>query len=181
MSRDLELLEPGFRETVRDQLLPKCLERGVEMRPFFTRRTPWEQARLWRQSRTTWEINTAAEKIKVNGAPFLAKVLLEVGPQYGQWATNALPGQSWHQWGLAVDCFVVASGGGAIWDANHHGYRVYAEVAGDLGLEAGRTWRKVDACHVQEPGVCSVMNVYTWPEIDAAMREKFGEVEPHVS
>ena len=178
MSRDMNLLEPDFRDTVLVALLPGCLKRGVEMRPYFTGRTPWEQARIWRQSRTTHEINEAAQELRFLGAPFLSRVLLEVGPQYGEWGTNCLPGQSWHQWGLAVDCFAVKQNGAAEWKGSDPMYRVYREVAESLGLKS--LAHIGDAGHVQQPPE-EVLETYTWPEIDAAMRQKFGEVESHVS
>ena len=54
-SRDLNDLTVAFREQV-EKLLDQCKEQEIQMRPFFTLRDPFEQARLWRQSRTSQEI-----------------------------------------------------------------------------------------------------------------------------
>ena len=48
--------------------------------------------------------------MKDEGAPWLANVLAEVGPQHGAHVTNALPGKSAHQYRLAVDCFWLLNG-----------------------------------------------------------------------
>jgi len=171
MSRDLNLLNPEFKEQV-DLMLRNLIEEGFELRPFFTRRTPKEQARFWRQSRSTIEIRKAADRLTQEGALWIAKTLLGVGPQHGRWATNALPGQSWHQWGEAIDCFVVSDLGKAVWSTKHEGYEAYAKEAKRLGLTAGYFWMRKDAVHVQfrsEP----VRATHTWIEIDREMREKF--------
>jgi hypothetical protein len=55
------------------------------------------------------------------------------GPSDGPWATNALPGQSWHQYGEAVDCFLVDAQGHAVWES-----RNYARF-GAVG-DAGGIW-----------------------------------------
>lgn len=170
MAADLNRLIPPFKEKVQP-LLAGCLRDGFDMRPFFTERDVWIQARLWRQSRTTQQIHEAARKLARAGAPFLREVLLSVGPQEGRWATNALPGQSWHQWGEAVDCFVQEAGS-AIWRRSHPGYLHYAEKARDLGLEAGYFWRNQDAVHVQF-SAGKVLDRFSWEEIDERMRERY--------
>lgn len=174
MARDLTLLEDDF-ETQVGHLLAGLLRDGYHMRPFFTLRTPWEQARLWRQSRTTQEIHNVAAMLAREGAPFLREALVSVGPQMGRWATNALPGQSWHQWGEAVDCFVLEHGK-AVWRRSHPGYQRYAERARELGLHSGYFWSRPDAVHVQK-GEGKVRSLYTWAQIDEQMRRRFGESE----
>jgi peptidoglycan L-alanyl-D-glutamate endopeptidase CwlK len=104
MSRDLSLLEPTFRNHV-DQLLSDCESEGISMTVYFTDRSPYEQAVLWRQSRTTEQIVRAVSTLQDNGASFLANCLEVVGPHQGRKVTNALPGLSWHQWGKTVSKF----------------------------------------------------------------------------
>lgn len=174
MAADLDLLRFDFQPKV-EEILAACLRDGHHLRPFFTRRNVWVQARLWRQSRSTPEIHRAAAMLEREGAPFLRKVLLEVGPQHGRWATNALPGQSWHQWSAAVDCFVLEKGR-AIWSRAHPGYHLYANQARDRGFEAGYFWTRPDTYHVQQL-TDSVRSRYTWAQIDAVMRFHFGEEE----
>lgn len=174
MARDLSLLRDDFEADARQLIADVLRVDGWTMRSFFTRRSPWEQARLWRQSRGSAEIHRAVAQLEREGAPFLANVILSVGPQHGRWATNALPGQSWHQWGEALDCFALVDGR-AVWSRQHPAYRAYAERAREMGLTAGFFWRRQDAVHVQRTSG-TVRAKWTWPEIDAIMRY-FGETE----
>ncbi len=175
MSRSLSTLAPEFRERL-EVLLEACAARGVDMRPYCTERPPSDQARLWRQSRCMSEIDAAARMLMDADAHWLAGVLLSVGPQHGPQVTSALPGQSWHQFGLACDSYWLASGK-AQWSAakggNANGYRVMAEEASRLGL---RSLGDIgDWPHVQGPASASPRSDgMTWAEIDEAMRERFG-------
>jgi hypothetical protein len=129
-----------------ERLLRELEEQNdIVMRPFFTLRSPQQQAVLWRQSRSTDEILHRIDQMHNDGMHYLAKVLEDVGPQYGRHVTNAAPGYSWHQWGEAVDCFVLRHGK-AVWDADDYGYKEYRSRAIDLGLYAGPSW---DMVHVQ--------------------------------
>jgi len=171
MSRDMELLVPEFRGKAT-QLISAVADKGFEMRPFYTERDIFEQAKLWRQSRSSIEVRKAADRLVHEGAEYLAKVLLNVGAQHGRWATNALPGQSWHNWGEALDCFVLSDEQRAIWSSKHPGYQCYAETAKELGLVAGHFWQRRDSVHVQHR-IEGVRASKTWPEIDSAMKERY--------
>jgi hypothetical protein len=166
--RDPALLEPGFRTDV-DRLLAALRDQGYEFRISTTLRTPWQQSRLWRQSRTRATISDRVVMLRSAGAEYLAHVLESVGPQSGKPVTNALPGMSWHQWGLAVDAYLVVDRV-AVWDAAHPGYIALAITAESLGLTSGRSWG--DAPHVQarmgEPRDMPLR------EVDAEMAERFG-------
>lgn len=172
MPADLNLLVPEFRSRVISTL-SACARVGFVLVPFFTLRDTLTQAKLWRQSRTADEVRRAVGRLRRDGAPWLAGVLDGAGPQHGRWATNALPGQSWHQWGEAVDCFVKGENGHAIWAATHPGYAAYATAAREKGLTAGFDWVRKDAVHVQLRAE-SVRDVKTWAEINDAMRSRFG-------
>lgn len=157
------------------RLLARCEKRGHILRPFFTVRDVYEQAKLWRQSRPWPQIEAAINDLTREGTVWLAGVLESVGPQSGKWATNALPGQSWHQHGKAVDCFVLnQETNTAIWDSKHEGYRLYAKEAVTLGLDAGYYWQRRDAVHVQK-AAGRVMDRYSWAELDKLMQERFGD------
>jgi len=171
--RDVFALDESFAVKVSD-LLEWCQKNGRPMKPFFMRRDVWQQAKFWRQSRPIEEIQKAADKLHREGAPFLAAALIDVGPQNGRWATNALPGQSWHQWGLAVDCFAVGDNGKAIWRASFDSYEFYANRAKAIGLTPGYFWRRRDAVHVQAQSD-GVQQVYTWPEIDREMKKRYNK------
>lgn len=172
MAADLSLLVDPFEAEITGILGALLLDDGFQLRPFFTRRHPLEQARLWRQSRTTTEVHTAASMLAREGAVYLRGLLLSVGPQHGKWATNALPGQSWHQWDEAIDCFVMEHGR-AVWRRDHPGYRRYAEKAREAGLTAGFFWRHQDAVHVQAREG-RVRSLFTWAQIDQDMQRRFG-------
>lgn len=177
MSRNLEDLHPSFRPRA-EHVLAECQAQGVTMRPFFTWRSPEEQARLWRQSRPRLEIDAKVAELRERGAWYLAEVIVQAGPQYGRWATNAIPGESWHQWGLALDAFWLLDGQ-AVWSTRKrielasgrdvNGYHLYAEIAQAESLTAGGYWRRRDWPHIQAPAL-SVRSYFSLTEIDEAMQ-----------
>lgn len=128
-----------------------CWAQGVEVIPFMGVRDPWAQARYWRRSRSRERCEAQIRKMRDEwGAPWLAGVLEEVGPQpTGAWATNAVPGMSWHQWARACDLYVRNPDGSANWDGLSWGYRVMAEEMRRAGLTSGFFWRRQDPAHVQ--------------------------------
>jgi peptidoglycan L-alanyl-D-glutamate endopeptidase CwlK len=179
MAADLTQLVPEFRERV-DELVARCQSEGYEMRPYTAVRTPMEQARLWRQSRTKAEIDAMTAHLLGNNAPYLAKVLTDAGPQHGSRVTDATPGLSWHQWGEAVDCFWVLNGQ-AEWSTKRlangrNGYAVYAEIASQLGLTAGGLFSSLkDWPHVQlRPAASPLGAKMTLAQVDVAMKQYFG-------
>jgi len=166
---DLGLLAPDFRVQA-EELLRRLRTEGHELKPFFGVRGLEEQARLWRQSRSAAQVQARVAKLEASGALRLAAILRHVGPQVGRWATNALPGDSWHQWGEAIDCFVVERGA-AVWDARHPGYIRYASLAIELGLTSGRSFG--DAVHVQLRSESAPHKFLPWPEIEIEMARRF--------
>jgi peptidoglycan LD-endopeptidase CwlK len=177
-SRDLNALVPEFRLKVI-ALLDRCASRGTPMRPYFTLRSPFEQAKLWRQSRSREQIEARIAELESQSAPFLADCIRRVGPQSGDPVTNAIPGLSWHQWGEAVDCFWLVDGA-AEWSPRReinglNGYQVYAREAQAAGLTAGGLWATLkDWPHVQLRSADSPRNVMSLIEIDRVMMERFG-------
>ena len=173
----------GFRFSLSDldgdfasvvtEVLEACERRGVVMIPYTGIRSPWEQARLWRQSRSTATVQAAITRLRNGGADFIAKVLEDVGPiPTGPRVTNALPGYSWHQWGEAVDCYWQV-GGRPEWN-DLTGYNVYAEEAVSRGLTSGGYWTSIqDWPHVQKRAP-SPSGLYSMMAIDARMVEMFG-------
>lgn len=183
MSDKLKVLEPQFRHEV-ESLLAACGRISITMVPYFTLRTPYEQARLWRQSRPRPIIDTKVAELRAMGAPYLAGVLESVGSQNGPHVTNALPGASWHQWGEAVDCYWQVNGD-AEWCPTKkvngkNGYQEYARIAKRLGLNAGGYWTSIkDWPHVQlSPKDSPLEAGKSWPDIDQAMQIRFGGVGP---
>lgn len=169
MTADLTKLAPAFH-TKLVAAIAEAKAAGVEMVPYVTERSPWDQAREWRKSRSGAEVKAAIDMLKNSGAPFLAKCLEEVGPQpSGPWATNALPGQSFHQWGTACDLYWKKDGK-AEW-SDMTGYAAFAAICKRMGLNPGYYWSSRDAVHVQlsadnKPNVA-------WPALDRAMKTLF--------
>lgn len=177
MSRDISDLEPSFRVKVED-LLSACEGAGFPMKQFFTLRSPFEQGKLWRQSRSTRQIQEKLAELNSKSADFLAYCIESVGPQTGRHVTNAIPGLSWHQWGEAVDCFWLLDGN-AEWSTTKkvggiNGYRNYANIANSLLLDAGGLWRSLkDWPHVQLRKTSNPSKVYSLKEINDEMENKF--------
>ena len=178
MAISLDGLEPEFKSKV-EHLLDVCRASGVIMRPYTGLRKPSKQAKLWRQSRSTEQIEAEIQRLRDAGAPYLASVLDKVGPQHGPHVTNALPGLGWHQWGEAVDCFWAVDGR-AVWSPELtidgiNGYRFYAETAQNIGLTAGGFWTSIkDWPHVQLRTTGSPISAgMTFAQIDAIMKSRF--------
>lgn len=169
--RDPALLDPGFRADV-ERLIAALAAQGYAFRLSTTLRTPWQQARLWRGSRSRAVISARIVDLRSSGAGYLADVLEAVGPQSGPPVTNAIPGLSWHQWGEAAD-LVLVERGAAVWDPGHAGYHALAITAETIGLHSGRSFG--DPPHVQarrtEPTALPL------DEVADEMRERFGTSE----
>lgn len=179
MAADLNKLIPTLQSLV-GKVIAECAKKDVEMRPFSTLRSPFEQAIAWRQSRALEEINHQINYLKNNGANFLADCLNSVGPQHGDHVTNALPGLSWHQWGEALDCFWIVDKK-AEWSTRKeinglNGYQVYADIAESMGLFPGGHWRNFkDWPHIQYRKDASPLGSMNLKEIDDQMKKKFGK------
>lgn len=174
MSRSLDTLKPEFRIRLQTAIdAAKILD--VHMVPYETERDVWRQAKLWRQSRSSQKIEEMVNFLNVQGAGFLADVIEEVGPQVGEWATNAIPGMSWHQWGLAADLYWDKNGdaaGGVEW-LDIAGYEDFAHVCRAMKLTSGYFWRSRDAVHIQLPSEPSPGHM-TIQQISEAMEKRFG-------
>lgn len=153
---DFTLLDPAFASKAQ-QLVQEMKDDGYDIYPYYGLRTVQEQAKLWRQSRSSAVINKQINLFRENGCDFLADVLNDVGAQNGAWATNALPGYSWHNWSQAMDCLIT--------DGTHADYGVYADTARDLGLTAGYYFSHYDGVHVQLSEY-EIPHLYTMKEIN---------------
>ena len=106
--------------------------------------------------------------LRRNGADYLADILEMVGPQHGLWATNALPGQSWHQHGLAVDCYWEVDSR-AEWSGTAEGYQVYSKLAEEMGLVS--LYPK-DSVHVQGESGSVLQKLGSWDAINEIMYKR---------
>jgi len=178
MAADLALIDPNLRKLLV-KLRDRCRAEGFEMRPSAGLRSPAEQAKLWRQSRSLEEISAKIIDFRAKDANFLADCIEKVGPQHGDHVTDAPPGLSWHQWGEAVDCFWLLNGK-AEWSTTRlvngrNAYKVYASIATELGLTAGGNWKTLkDWPHIQLRADRNPEMKLSIVEIDREMKSRFG-------
>jgi len=177
MAADLDKLKPELK-TKALKLVEACSVGGVDIRPNTGLRDPFEQGRLWRQSRSIEEITQRISFLEKQQAPFLAHCIESVGSQNGKNVTDAVPGLSWHQWGEALDFFWLVQGE-AVWSTQKlingkNGYQELAAQALKIGLDAGGYWKKLkDWPHIQLTHESSPLARMSYPEIDKAMQAIF--------
>ncbi len=177
LSRNIDDLRRSFRSVARS-LIAATAEKGVQMVPYFTLRTPAEQARLWRMTRGKSEIGAKVHELLNANALYIANVIEAVGPQFPgpgitSHVTNAVPGQSWHNWGEAMDCYLKVEGA-VEWDGKHEGYAVYGTEAEELGLTWGGMWDVPnDPGHVQFPPMSPVEFCDDFAGLSSALERKY--------
>lgn len=146
-------------EGLRADLLPyvkkfegECSAAGLEVLIHGTFRSNEEQARLFREGRSLTDIQQRARDLATTyGRQDLADILIGVGPQRGKIKrTNAAPGQSMHQYGLAFDGCPIYNGK-LIYDGPEDRvpdevedrlWKLYGVCAMAAGLEWAGNWRR---------------------------------------
>lgn len=129
LSQDrLQLVHPKLASLVQ-QLDARLIPQGIHLRVVQGLRTMAEQQALWEQGRT---------------AP-------------GSIVTNARPGDSWHNYGAAVDLIPGLRGTPQWepnWDENHPDFKAMIRCGIGLGLVSGSTWESFkDYPHFQLAGL----------------------------
>lgn len=128
MTVDFNLLDPQFKEKI-EKFLDVCKENQLDVRPNSGYRSLEEQAKLWRRSRPTYLIQQEIGKLKMQGCEFLASIIEKVGPQpTAKWATDSIPGLSWHNWGKALDSLIFVNNK-LIENGEAYCYQVYHQLA----------------------------------------------------
>lgn len=135
-SRDLIDLQPHVAEAARAHL-EACADAGIDLLIYCTLRDAQEQALLFQKSRTEDQIRRKHDQL-VGDFPQLAALLEPPTPINEAKATNAGPGESYHQYGLAYDC-VPLVGGKAVWKTTGEELRLWQKV-GQLGKQVGLEW-----------------------------------------
>ena len=133
MSKNMNDLVPEFRAKV-DAGLAALAAEGLIFKPYFTLRDPVTQAGLWRQSRSAAVVAQQIQSLRNQGCDFMVACFDKAGPSDGPWATNALPGLSWHQYGEAVDCYLEGATGQPVWESKSYGR------FGQIGDAGGMWW-----------------------------------------
>lgn len=139
-----------------------CAKQNVKLLVYCTLRSLQEQARLYRQSRTRKDIDTKMAQLRKAKFGFLADIIESVGAQYGRWATNAGPGESWHNYAEAFDA-VPLRGKVGLWNEKlyKHEWNVYGSVVSELGLEWGGNWKRKDMPHSQLREGANPLDIYS--------------------
>lgn len=159
-------------------VLKNCKKQMVEIELRGGIRNTFTQAVYWKRSKPDKVITEKIEELQQNGADFLAYCLFAVGEQQGVHITNAIPGLSWHQYGLAVDCVWILDSN-ACWDNKNlyngiNGYEVLAMEAKKQGIWSGHTWNDFqDSGHLQANSHPSPLVIYSLENIDQLMQEKY--------
>lgn len=109
IDRGLQGLAPSTL-SMAERVNDRCNARGFDILIYCGLRTCREQAILYRQSRPFSVIRNKMQQLRMRGYDFLADMIDLVGPQSGPHVTNAAPGQSWHNYGLAFDAVPVVDG-----------------------------------------------------------------------
>lgn len=175
-SRDVELLAPELQDKVQ-LLRERCESRGLVLGVGTTVRGPEAQARLWCRSRTPEDV-ARRHDLLVRIAPTLAGLLRPEWAAIGPQATVHLPGQSWHQWGQALDVYVDV-GGKAVWEGSVA--MAVAKLAKEVGLEhsySRKEWEpKSRHWHAQLSRLETPLMVRglvdSWADLEQVMLERF--------
>lgn len=151
MSRDLDALTPVMEWRAR-LFLRVAEANGLDVLIYCTARSLREQARLFRRGRSLSQIRATAYELSGQyERPDLAKVLLGVGPQYGELVTYAAPGQSLHNYGYAWDG-VPLRDGKPVWDDSDPLWNAYGVCVRACGCEWAGDWETFkEFPHAQEP------------------------------
>ena len=156
MSRRIEDLREDVQR-IAVQLQARMTSKHVPVLIYSTHRSLEEQARLYRQGRALATIREKAHELRTQwGRPDLADLLMEVGPQHGAVRTNAGPGQSLHNYGVAFDAAPMRNGD-IVWGtddpADRRLWSLYGHTGQALGLEWGGAWTSFpDRPHMQLAG-----------------------------
>jgi len=171
MAADFTLLQFDFRLRVFEAIRI-CLNFETEVLCYCTIRTPEEQAILFRKSRTRKEIKQRIQSMTDKGFPFFAETLSKVGPQsgvLGKHLTNAAPGESWHQYGLACDCVPVVAGK-ALWNDDAIEWTIYGGAAEYTDLTWAGNWslKSREYPHIQRYRINNPLSFYQSEELARA-------------
>ncbi len=150
------------------ELTDICLKQGVRIFPYCTLRTCSEQARIYRKTRTNKEIEAKIQSLKDRGLDFLAQELIKVGPQagtIGAHLTKAGPGESWHQFGEAIDAAPLVDGK-LQWDESAIEWEIYGAAAAYVGLTWSGNWKSFkELPHVQVSNLSSPLTQIKDPKL----------------
>ena len=160
--RSLSVLRDDFRKPFETVLASFEIRSDHELLVTCTRRTPAEQARIYRSSRSFVQITRKAERLVTANFKELADILLSVGPvpgKLGRHRTMAGPGESWHQYDEAADVVLVIDGK-LVWDdgatdLDEELWELYGSLCKEQGLQWAGFWtnfREMPHCQLRQGG-----------------------------
>jgi hypothetical protein len=174
MSRSLDDLKPEMKAKALN-VKKYCELRGVDLLIYYTTRTLQEQAILFRQSFNDYSVvKRKMAKLESMGYDFLAKILKDVGSQpYMGWKTNAACGESFHNYGFAIDA-VPCEGKECLWsyEDNERQWDVYMDACENEGLFCGGRWVKKDYPHAQFYEASNPLDIFTIAEVKQMLNIK---------
>lgn len=141
MARDVfPTLHPDARGKLQD-FAQACADHGHELLVYCGYRSLEEQARLYRQGRTALAIGQKIDKLRAAGFGFLGDIIAGVGPQKGDKVlTDAAPGESFHNYGMAVDAVLLINGK-PDWNVSDVlAWRAVGDIALAMGIEWAGRW-----------------------------------------
>jgi peptidoglycan L-alanyl-D-glutamate endopeptidase CwlK len=175
MSRDINLLVPKVKEACI-QIIADCKSKGVDILITDTLRTLQDQAKLYRQSRTIEEIRAKAKNFEERGFDFLAKILIDVGPQrgkLGRHVTNAGPGESFHGYAEAFDGVPVENRI-CLWDTKKYSkeWNLYGWAVRKSGLIWAGDWTSFrEFAHAQLRQGGNPLKIYTPQQVKQILEQ----------
>ena len=132
-------LRPDMREYAT-RFEAECAKHSIDALIYCGFRSPEQQAALWRVGRTKDAIDEMILKLRRKGQGGVSILLEAAGPQPGKKiVTNALPYQSAHNWGLAIDA-VPLYHGKALWN-DAASITKMGECGETVGLEWAGRWK----------------------------------------
>lgn len=174
----LSKLDTEFRIKV-NELLRIAEQEQLELSVYCGLRTCAEQAKLFRSTRGGDEISQKKQSLKDRGFGFLADVLDSVGPtpgKMGAHVTKAGPGESWHQYGMAVDCVPLFCGK-AMWEDSFDGWKTYGQIARHVGLTWAGDWTSFrEFPHIQMSVTSSPLTELRTPALVACRLREVGSL-----
>ena len=130
----LTSLESDFQSVVQQLLMGSEIATGLKWIAYSCRRTMAEQKVIYEQDK--------------NGKDDDGDGKIDESDEH---VTNAPPGYSAHNYGLAVDCAPMI-GNSIWWNAPDKVWKAYADIAVKLGMVAGYYFKSIhDAPHVEHP------------------------------
>lgn len=153
---NMAMLHHEMRERI-EEFINHCNGARFDVLLYCGKRTLEEQSRLYRNGRSYLDISQKADELRNHWhRGDLADILIGVGPQNGKSiVTNAGPGQSMHNYGMAVDG-VPMRDGKPVWGNKEpedlDRWEQYGHLAMGAGLEWAGNWTHFkEFPHIQLP------------------------------